>query len=206
VTFISGGTTSKLFWPDGSIPSSFTICSITRYTGGSTQRILRGAQGNWLHGHYGGDRGSATGSVYYETWMVDYNSLASTTATTDWAVVCGSNGLQTPTNVLYNNIPIGTASGGAGGNKLVVNYSNELSDWALSFVAIWDQHLGAEEMQTASDALMEYLATGRSILEAPTTAPPCSMVSSVTSTTITTSNGTTTTTAITNIPCPEESA
>jgi hypothetical protein len=34
VSFISGGTTSKLFWPEGSIPTSFTICTITRYTGG----------------------------------------------------------------------------------------------------------------------------------------------------------------------------
>jgi len=62
------------------------------------------------------------------------------------------------------------------------------------FVAIWDQHLAAEEMQTAFDAMMEYLATGRRILEAPAAAcdaKPCSTVSSVTSTTTTTAEGST---------------
>lgn len=109
---------------------------------------------------------------------------------------------------------MGVQTGGpvrAGGNTLSVNPPNpthkQLGDWALSFVAIWDQHLTAEEMKTASDALMEYLATGRRILEAPAAAAdakPCSTVSGVTSTTIMTAEGATSTTTITTIPCPEE--
>ncbi len=57
VAFISGSTQSQLLWPEGSIPKSFTICSITRYTGGTNRRILQGAHRNWLHGHWRGGAG-----------------------------------------------------------------------------------------------------------------------------------------------------
>ena len=209
VSFIYGSTQSSLYWPEGSIPDSFTICSITRYTGGTNQRIISATAGDWLHGHHQNYMGKA----HYNGWKTTNTLGPAQDNTKSWTVLCGSNGLPTPNNILYNGVPAGTASGGSSPGYLAVNptvaddvnYINP-SDWALSFVAIWDQHLGAEEMQTASDALMEYLATGRRILEVPADTPPCSMVSSVTSTTTTTSNGTVTTTSITNIPCPEESA
>ena len=50
VSFISGSTKSKLFWPEGSIPSSFTICSIIRYSGEANHRILQSSAGYWLPG------------------------------------------------------------------------------------------------------------------------------------------------------------
>jgi hypothetical protein len=215
VAFISGSTQSRLYWPEGSIPNTFTICSITRYTGGANGRILNGIGRNWLHGHHGGRSGMA----YYEKVLMDDTKRS---FSSDWAVMCGSNGLPSPTNILYNGAALGTDQGGLGGGTLGVNPTNseqrEYSDWALSFVAIWDQHLTAEEMQTASDALMEYLATGRSPVAVATDATPSSntvtMVSgpstvtattmgpcNVTTTTIA-SNATTTTTTST-VSCPE---
>jgi len=98
-----------------------------------------------------------------------------------------------------------------------INFINP-SDWALSFVAIWDQHLTAEGMQTASDALMEYLATGRSPVAAAIDATPSSNTvttisepSTVTTTTmgpcnattITIASNATTTTSTTIVSCPE---
>ena len=152
VAFINGSTTSRLFWPVGSIPSNFTICSITRYTGGTNERILQGASPNWLHGHWGG----ATGRAYYEKWMT---SSSTGGGTTNWVVMCGSNGLATPSNILNQGQSVGTATGGSGNNRLAINpMTGETSDWALSFVVIWDQHLTAQEMKTVSDALVEYLA------------------------------------------------
>jgi len=201
VSFIYGSTQSRLYWPEGSIPKSFTICSITRYTGGADRRILQATDLNWVHGHW--DNGHI-GVTYYDYWKTP---AAPAKDETIWTVVCGSNGLPTPNNILHDGVPFGTASGGSGSGNLAVNPTmgpgiHYLSDWALSFVAIWDQHLSAEEMQTASDALMEYLATGRRILESPAEAPLCSPVTTST----TTSTATMTTTTTTTVNCPEEAA
>jgi hypothetical protein len=176
VTFISGSTESRIFWPEGSIPTQLTICSITRYTGGANERILHATEGNWLHGHWMNRVGKA---YYWDGWKTNdgwETEGGEDEHDKDWVVMCGSNGLSTPKNVLFNGAPVGVASGGSSPGRLAVNPTtsispNEMSDWALSVVAIWDQHLAAEEMQTASDALMEYLATGRRILEPPADGP-----------------------------------
>lgn len=68
VTFISGSTSSKLFWPDGSIPHAFTMCSITRYTGGSNGGILMGTRSAWIHGHWE----DGAGAVFYNNWITTW--------------------------------------------------------------------------------------------------------------------------------------
>ena len=110
VTAISGGTSSTLAWPEVTL-SSFTICSISRYTGGATDYVL----GNYisgsyfLHGHWAGNRGVAS---YSGTWTTLQTSRG---VLTDWLVLCGQNGysVAAPYNViadgkltytnLYNN-------------------------------------------------------------------------------------------------------
>lgn len=198
VSFISGSTSSRIYWPEGSIPPSFTLCTITRYTGGVKRRLLQAAHGNWFHGHWIG----AAGTVYYESWQS--NPDLRDDGNIDWVVVCGSNGLEPPNNVLFDGVAVGQGSGGRGGDILAVNPATanhpDESDWALSFVAIWDKVLAAEEMQTVSDALMEYLDTGRSVFDVSTAAAAGGPTTTVTTsntngtTTVTTSHGTTTTT------------
>ena len=46
------------------IQNEFTVCSVTRYTGGTKGRILNGGVSNWLHGHWWGRAGVA----YYNGW------------------------------------------------------------------------------------------------------------------------------------------
>jgi hypothetical protein len=80
VPFVGGSTATKIEWPVGSIPSTFTLCSITRYTSSvreRQQRILAGKTGNFIHGHWGHGAGSpGVGTVYYapagkhETWLL----------------------------------------------------------------------------------------------------------------------------------------
>ena len=65
VSFIFGSTQSRLYWPEDSIPEAFTICSITRYTGGAERRILQATDLNWVHGHW--DSGHI-GVAYYDYW------------------------------------------------------------------------------------------------------------------------------------------
>jgi len=63
VAFVGGTTSTKSQWGAGSIPGAFTICSVTRYSGATKQRILSAWQNpagdlNWLHGHWGARAGS----------------------------------------------------------------------------------------------------------------------------------------------------
>lgn len=117
----------------------------------------------------------------------------------NWAVVCGNNYLKPPSNVLYNGAPIGAHAGGTGNNILSINppHGHEISDWAFSFVAIWDQHLTAVEMKTASAALLEHLATGRSLVSTPAAATEAAPASN----TVTTVSGPSVVTTTTVGPC-----
>ena len=159
IPYIYGTTTSKITWPNGSIPTNFTVCSITRYTGGIRQRILTATSGNWLHGHWAGE----AGTCYYEGWIQNsaYGSLD------NWVVMCGKNNGTAPNNVLVDGSATGKANGGTGGQTaMTINNSisaPEPSDWAFSHVFIWDQNLSDADMRIVCNGLIQYLADGISI-------------------------------------------
>ena len=152
IKYITGGTGSTLVWPAGSIPEKFTICSITRYTGViNKQRILTGTSNNWLHGHWGTQRGVA----YYEGWK-SYESSVGTD--TDWLVMSGNNETATRTNILADSDSRGNVTGGTGNNTLCINnFNNEKSDWAFAYLVIYNTVLTADEMRIVHDALREYI-------------------------------------------------
>ncbi len=166
IPYIYGSTTSTIVWPSGSIPTSFTICSLTRYTGGTRGRILSSPNGNWLHGHWAGNRGNA----FYEGWktvLTNVNDLD------NWLVFCGKNSESTPNNILLDGSGIGTTSGGTGGKILSINNNGwgELSDWAFSYLFIWDQILTDSEMQIVSTSLTQYLSNGQLLTLQPSQIP-----------------------------------
>ena len=68
ITSLQGSQGSKLLWPLDSVPIKMTICSVTRYNGPNTYRILSGYDSpgvsvNMLHGHVG-----------HKVAMASYNS------------------------------------------------------------------------------------------------------------------------------------
>lgn len=163
---LSGDTNASIQWPNGSIPEQFTICSITRYTGGANQRILQSSsvgKSNWFHGH----NNNNNGVVYYESWMTpEINNVG---APIDWVVTCGKNASTLPNNIWVNNKNIGNNNNGVGGLQLGINVpntgccSNETSNWAFNQVYIWDQILTDIEIKLVSNALTTYLLTGKPI-------------------------------------------
>ena len=142
VTFISGTTATKLLWPENSIPSTFTVCSVTRYTGGGRRLILTcdgsaSQSADWLHGHCWGRR-----FVSYNGWKTSSTSHG---VVDDWLVMCGTNaGPTAPGNIVEGQDEIGTADGGDGSCRLNINYSGSThqSGWALHSLLIWDYSLG----------------------------------------------------------------
>jgi hypothetical protein len=172
VSYVSGNTTDKITWPIGSIPSTYTICSISSYKSGSANngRILVGSVNsgvNWLHGHHGTHEGVA----YYGAWNTQ-SAITAISPNTNWVVMCGKNVGSTPNNILANSQPIGTVSGGTGGITLCVNdgldengnnSANEQSDFQVSQVMIWDTALTDASMTYVSTVMQNYLNTGQMI-------------------------------------------
>ena len=144
ITYISGGTSATITWPDGSIPRDFTILTLTRYSGATKKRIIVSVgTGNWLHGHYNGNRGVCR----YQANFLTEN--ANTGTNTNWLCCIGKNNRIRPYNILVDGIGKGTIDiKGDGGYRMGVNndFYGETSDWALGCVMIWDRHLLDAEM------------------------------------------------------------
>ena len=161
ITYISGGTSATCTFPTGSIPSTFTILGLTRYTGSSKGRILNSDTNiNWLHGHHG-NMGGIRGVCHYDGWKTSYttnNNLM------DWLCIIGKNSGSTPNNILADGIPVGTATGGNGNSTIYINAGRDMpgeaSDWAMSCVMIWDQYLNDFEMTAINRLINNYKTTG----------------------------------------------
>ena len=172
ISYIAGGTGSSIIWPSGSIPANFTILSLTRYTGKSNAtraRILSSDKkgGNFLHGHWGknysdGYRGRAC--THYDGWK-SYWGAPNVGNQEDWLCTIGKNQNIKPENILFDGVPSGMYEGGVGNYTLSINSNpwNENSDWALSCVIIWDQHLTNDEMQLLNRLIDWYKVSGRKI-------------------------------------------
>jgi len=171
VKSISGTINTTIEWGQNSIPTNYTICSITRYTGNiNNKRILTAKDASpsndWVHGH----QSSKRGVVYYNNEYKTDNSLTISGNINDWVVTCATSGGEVPTNILINGAPSGIKIGGVGGLKLSINkidnssIINEVSDFALSYVIIWDTVLSDNALKIVSDTLLNYLKTGENIL------------------------------------------
>jgi hypothetical protein len=135
-TAISGNTGAGLRFPDGILPSTYTLFHVTRTTGGTRSRIVTGSNNNWLSGHWGGGSGIA----YHEGWLTGQPDLH------------GNNWFySTDQNSLYrsNGVTRGS-SGGSASTNLSVNYGSyaEYSDWSLSFLAVYTGTMSATDYGT----------------------------------------------------------
>jgi hypothetical protein len=161
VPYVGGTTGTQISWGAASIPSTFTICSITRYSGNqknrNRNRILQCSDRNrnWMHGH--GHNGHA-GVSYYDRWLTgdrDYTISPKS----NWVVACGRN-IQTPgsAGLIINGVVTSVAGGGLGQCELAIMPGH--SDWQLSRVYVWNTHLPDEVFFEVSKKLNNWLAAG----------------------------------------------
>jgi hypothetical protein len=149
IPYVGGTTSTKIKWGSASIPSTFTICSITRYSGVSKQRILGSSNLNWIHGHWGyGGSGNAGATYYYADTNVEYTI----TPNTNWVVACGRNVVGSgKVGAIINGATTSIGEGGTGNCDLSIGtycttdtcngQAPETSDWQLSRLYVWDSHL-----------------------------------------------------------------
>ena len=172
ISSILGTINTTIEFPNNSIPEKFTICSITRYTGAvNNKRILTAKNAtptnDWIHGHKSGQKGV----VYYNEFKTNSSAdIRLSGELTDWVITCAKNDGSPPNNIYINGSPSGIKSGGNGGLKLAINkidntnIINELSDFALSYVIIWDSCLSDKALKIVSDSLVKYLQTGEQLI------------------------------------------
>ena len=165
IPFIYGDAVSGITFPSGSVPTNFTLCTITKYNGTFKGRIMDGANANWLHGHYQAKRGI----VYYGAFRTAQTNVGTLD---NWLVCCGKNSGTIPKNILVDNTGIATSTGGSGNIRLSINNGtytggsgNEKSDWAFSGCLIWNTQLSDANMLAVSQLLTQHLLTGKNINE-----------------------------------------
>ena len=171
--FIYGNKNSSIVFPENSINSKFTICTITKYLSTeptNNNMIIQSTNNNennlFYHGHFNNNKGVI---------MYDNSELSKGYPSTDpinsWIITCAknTNSLINPTNnVLINNNYEGLYLESNYSNKsntLSINYNNSNntsfnSEWGLSYILIWNDHLTDEDLKKVSDALKKYLDDG----------------------------------------------
>lgn len=172
IKYITGNVKTQIIFPYQSIPKEYTICAITKYTNPNTnrQRILSANTypnngPNWLLGHWG----SRTKIAYNDGWI---SKMGAPDNNTSWVISCATTGTATSKAYLFlnddkyenNYNPINNYNGNSTGT-LTINSNpwGENSDFALSYLIIWDSALLKPELQNVYDALKNYLNTGEEL-------------------------------------------
>ena len=153
--FAQGAQSTAISWPPASIPWYFTICSITRYSGGAKSRILQCSDYDWLHGHINWYGTGYAGGTWY-----NYNAPAGSwfgqvIPNTDWVAMCGRNIGGAPATIT-NGVQVSENNRGRGDCQLTINRP-ESSDWQFSKLYVWNGHLSTTEFAEAAKRLNSYV-------------------------------------------------
>ena len=171
--FLYGGKTDGMKFPANSIPTYFTICSVSRMSVMSEGSILDSADiANWAHGHYGGHPAQAWyGTVQFQTDAgVDKDGGHTWDGLRieedDWIIMCGQNKEENSV-FLANGVNTGKTSGGYGGGQLTINHGKVglmrgYSQWEILEVAIWDFFLSPFEIKSVMMYYQHILRDGSS--------------------------------------------
>jgi hypothetical protein len=166
VKALSGLKLSNIFFPIGSIPSTHTICCLTRYTNPLVMgRLLAGASSD--NYNFGAYRGSQP-TIYEGVANIEAcnNNAGLVNSSTNWLNVCciRGNTVTVPNNVLINAIPSGSnyLPGTTSGRLAINGYydSSDHGEFEFGCLIVWDQYLTASELVIVSNAIENYLTTG----------------------------------------------
>jgi len=177
IPFLYGNKNSFIIFPENSINSNFTICSITKYTStdpNNNNKIFQSI-GPYLqdfyHGHYKNKKGVVSYNDYEFSKGFPTNSPVNS-----WVVTCAKNTNSTnpSENVIINGVSCGLSIEPEYTEKdinrpistLTINFDgkyNYNSEWALSYLLIWDSHLSDIELKNVSTALNRFLENGETL-------------------------------------------
>jgi hypothetical protein len=141
---LRGNTTGTVLWPEGILPSTYTLFHVARYND-TKQRIFTGFNNDWLSGFSQGRSGQA----FHGGWL--------TNNSTDYY---GDNWvLSTDQNSRYRGFSGGSSNESTGGGgtsaRLAINtsasVSGQQSDWEVSEVLVYPRTLSESEYITVEN-------------------------------------------------------
>jgi len=157
ITFLSGGISTKLLWPEQSVPRTMTMCFITRLTGVAGRILntknsppIESEEYNSFYGHHRVGRG-----VCNMGGWATYMAASFDVELTDWLVMCVNTAKEIPDSIITDQqgIAISHIKPSQIG-RLNVNYwTNHASNWEVHSVYIWDVELGNVQMKQVTSAL-----------------------------------------------------
>jgi hypothetical protein len=151
ITSLSGGVSTKLLWPEYSIPTIMTVCSVSRYSGGTSDKIFNCYQSptqdsNWFHGHWASRRGVAVHNGGWKTGTVTVG------VHDDWLVMCGSSSPVSPGQIVIDQTNVGTGYISNIKCRLHINIEGP-SAFEVHSLYIWNAELSNFHMKQVTTAL-----------------------------------------------------
>jgi hypothetical protein len=149
--YVYGGITSSITFPfTWSSGSQYTFFHVARYNGVNKQRIFTGKNVNWLSGYHN-DGNLSVGVALHNEWLTPV--LNPKFDHRMWMVAA-----DRPTNFRGNSIDQTTIVIPAfAPNQIIINgglYPNEVSDWAISEIIIYNSTLSDNEVKSIENYLM----------------------------------------------------
>lgn len=151
-SYVQGGTGDGLVFSGTQVANNYTTIHVSRWAGGSNQRIWGGTSGNWLSGHWNG----ASAVAYHNGWLISNNGA-------------GSNWLISVDAPSYYRGYWGTGSeqGGTGGSTtmggswaLNATANTEYSNWQCYGMWYWGSVLSANDRTIAVDFIKNLTGVG----------------------------------------------
>jgi hypothetical protein len=169
INYIKGDINSCIEFPENSMPSTFTICAITKYDNPNANKlsILKTLNDpKIIIGHSDNNRGVVKkfNYGYYTNNTSDASYEFKAKSSTDWVVTCiKSSGKDIRKTIIINNekrgsIPLGSLTTN---NRLIINSNiidkRDCSDFGFSYMIIWNQVLSDNELVMVSNILNNYV-------------------------------------------------
>ncbi len=168
IKYTKGTRNTTIVFPENSLPSQYTICSITKYTSDDINlrnNILKSMDDSLLIGH----SGNKEGIVYINGANVGSHP-SSNTVNKNLIVTCiKSGGINNSKQVIINGELVGTRILGSRVNngRLIINRNandkTNCSDFGLAYLIIWDKILSDNELLIVSKVLNNYVKEGINI-------------------------------------------
>lgn len=163
IYYIKGNANTCIEFPEGSMPSTYTICAITKYVNPTSNNyeILKSAYNPKIAiGH----ANNTNGIVTKNDFKMNTSFKNSNPNNTDWVITCiKSNGKNVKKTIIINNEQCGfiKLENLQNNNKLIINSNtlnkNNCSDFGFSYLIIWDQLLTDNELVMVSKVLNNYV-------------------------------------------------
>jgi len=171
--YIYGNKNSYVIFPQNSISSKFTICTITKYLStepNTNNMIIQSTENNdnnlFYHGHFKNNKGV----IMYDNYELS-KGFPSTDAINSWVVTCAKNtnsSINPTNNVIINDNYEGLYLDKEYSNKskaLSINFNSSNnasynSEWGFSYVLIWNDWLSDSDLKKVSTALNNYVTKG----------------------------------------------